>query len=104
MLILVATMAVQQQSRVVNLGSATNILRLFGRGSSGAHYRRLMESFDRIFSATIYWGVQGRLDNRRFIEQYKVSMLDHLRLWYSDIGHTHGAAFGCQRSSENAVF
>lgn len=92
-LILVATMAVQQQNRLVRLGSASDILRLFGRGQSGTHYRKLMESFDRIFSATIYWGTQGQLDNRRFIEQYKVSMLDHLRLWYSDIEHTHGAAF-----------
>jgi hypothetical protein len=92
-LILVATMAVQQQSRVVKLGSATDILRLFGRGPSGTHYRRLMESFDRIFSATIYWGTQGQLGDRRFVEQYKVSILDHLRLWYSDISHTHGTAF-----------
>ena len=52
-----------------------------------------MESFDRLFSATIYWGMQGQLDNRRFIDQHKVSILDHLRLWYSDIEHTHGAAF-----------
>src|SRR3954469_13179769 len=92
-LILVATMAVQQQSRVVKLGSATEILRLFGRSQSGTHYRKLMESFDRIFSATIYWGSQGQLENRRFIEQYRVSMLDHVRLWYCDAGYTHGAAF-----------
>src|SRR3954451_10662638 len=92
-LILVATMAVQQQNRVVKLGSATDILRLFGRSQSGTHYRKLMESFDRIFSATIYWGTQGQLDNRRFIEQHKVSMLDHVRLWYSDVAYTHGAAF-----------
>lgn len=92
-LILLATMAVQQRSRIVKLGTATDILRLFGRGQSGSHYRRLMDSFDRIFSATIYWGMQGQQDNRRFIDQYKVSMLDHLRLWYSDVAHTHGAAF-----------
>src|SRR3954447_15417148 len=78
-LILVATLAVQQQNRVVKLGSATDILRLFGRSQSGTHYRKLMESFDRIFSATIYWGTQGQLENRRFIEQYRMSMLDHVR-------------------------
>ena len=92
-LILVATMAVQQQTRVVKLGSASDILRLFGLGQSGTHYRKLMASFDRIFSATIYWGMHGQVDNRRFIDQHKVSMLDHLRLWYSDVEHTHGAAF-----------
>src|SRR4051812_17880488 len=86
-------MAVQQQNRVVKLGSATDILRLFGRSQSGTHYRKLMESFDRIFSATIYWGTQGQLENRRFIEQYRVSMLDHVRLWYCDMSQRPGAAF-----------
>jgi len=92
-LILVTTMAVQQQCRTVKLGSATDILRLFGRGQSGTHYRKLMESFDRIFSATICWGTQRELENRSFIEQYKVSMLDHVRLWYCTTSHTHVAAF-----------
>src|SRR4051794_3304131 len=56
-LIALATAAVKQQSRV-RLGSATDILHLFGRTQSGTHYRKLTESFDRIFSATIYWGMQ----------------------------------------------
>jgi hypothetical protein len=93
-LILVATLAVQQQSRRVQLGTASDILRLFGLSTqSGTHYQRLEASFDRIFSATIYWGVKGEQNNRRFVDQHRLSMLDHMRLWFDDTHKSQGTAF-----------
>lgn len=89
-LILLATMAVQQQHRTVKLGTATDILKMFGLDQSGRNYQRLIESFDRIFSATIFWGLDG---GGKFIDKHKISMLDHVRLWYADASHSHGAAF-----------
>jgi hypothetical protein len=52
----VATLAVQQQSRVIRFSSAAQLLEFFRLPKDGPHYRRMVEGFQRVFAATIFFG------------------------------------------------
>ena len=93
LLIYMATLAVQQKSRHINLGSAMEILKVFGKEGCGKDYQRLMGGFERIFSATITWKVEGRERGAKFVDKARMLVLDRLRLWYEDdIENTGGQA------------
>ena len=51
----VATIAVRQRSRVVRFGAASEILDFFRLFKDGKRYRRLMEGFQRVFGATMFF-------------------------------------------------
>jgi hypothetical protein len=57
--ILLATMAVRQQSRIVRFESAAEFLDTFGLSKGGKEYRRLVSAFERIFGATIFFGTES---------------------------------------------
>jgi hypothetical protein len=82
-LYLLVTSACQQQSRVVRLGSAADILRLFGKSDAGVNYERLAASFHRIMAASITWGTDGIANGVRLIEGSRMLLLEHFRLWAS---------------------
>lgn len=84
LLIYMATLAVQQKQRKINLGSAREILSLFGKDDSGKNYQRLMEGFERIFSSTITWKVEGHERGARFVDKARMLMVDRLKLWYEE--------------------
>jgi hypothetical protein len=79
--ILVATLAVLQQSREVHLGSAADICRLVGMDTGGYSYRRIMEGFQRVFSSTIYFGTDQILNNH-VLDTSRVAFFDRMKLWY----------------------
>src|SRR5215467_4091151 len=54
--IFLATLAVQQKSQVIRFRSASEMLETFGMHKGGKEYRRLIEAFERIFGATIFFG------------------------------------------------
>lgn len=54
--IFLATMAVRQQSPVLRFRSAAQMLETFGMQNGGKEYRRLIQAFERIFGATIFFG------------------------------------------------
>jgi hypothetical protein len=82
--ILVATLAVLQQSREVRLGSVASICRLLGLEHGGYSYKRIMEAFERIFSATIYFGTERDLHNGRLVDKSRMAFFDRMRLWYQE--------------------
>lgn len=84
-LLLLATMAVQQRSRVIRLGTASEILRLFGKSEAGVNYEMLAQSFNRIMSASISWGTTGvKRGTMRMIEKSRMLLLEHFRIWAND--------------------
>ena len=87
--ILVATLAVLQQSREVHLGSVADICRLLGMEAGGYSYRRIMDGFERVFSATIYFGTD-RMERARLIDKYRMAFFDRMRLWYDEEKQVRG--------------
>src|SRR5262252_1792403 len=52
----VATLALRQKSRKLHFDSAAQMLDFFHLRKDGPHYRRLVEGFQRLFGATIFFG------------------------------------------------
>src|ERR1700724_881871 len=54
--IFLATLAIRQKSARITFNSAAAMLDTFGMQQGGSQYRRLVNSFQRIFGATIFFG------------------------------------------------
>jgi hypothetical protein len=52
--IFLATLAIRQQSQMIQLRSAVEMLESFGMQQGGTQYRRLVAAFQRIFGATVF--------------------------------------------------
>ena len=52
----VATLAVKQKSRTVHFQRAAQLLEFLQLPKDGIHYRRLIQGFERIFAASIFFG------------------------------------------------
>ncbi len=79
----IATLAIRQNSREVKFRSAAEILDMFGLPKGGAQYRRLIQGFERIFAATIFFGTEEQRQKATMIEWGRFHFFDHLRLWNS---------------------
>jgi len=55
----VATQAVRSRNREIRFGVAAEILHELGLPLDGVHYRRLIDSFQRVFASTIYFGSES---------------------------------------------
>jgi hypothetical protein len=99
--ILVATLAVLQQSREVHLGSAADICRLVGMDTGGYSYRRIMEGFQRVFSSTIYFGAD-RTATDSMLDASRVAFFDRMKLWYDASGQ--GAKGNQHERHENVIY
>ena len=81
--IFLATMAVRQQSPVLRFKSAAQMLETFGMQKGGKEYRRLIQAFERIFGATIFFGTQEERPTARVISKGRFNFLREAKLWYS---------------------
>src|SRR6516164_4236484 len=61
----VATLAVQQKSRIVRFDSAAQMLDFFRLSKDGRHYRRIVQGFQRVFAATIFFGTDDERGGNR---------------------------------------
>ncbi len=52
----VATLAIKQRSRTVHFQRAGQLLEFLQLPKDGIHYRRLIQGFERIFAASIFFG------------------------------------------------
>ncbi len=77
----IATLALQQKSRVIGFENAAQILDFFRLPRDGPHYRRLIEGFQRLFTATIFFGTDEQPDRKSVIEWARFHFFDHLCLW-----------------------
>jgi hypothetical protein len=71
--IFLATKAIRQKSPQIMFESAAEMLSTFGMQQSGSQYRRLVASFQRIFGATIFFGmILSRSEQWSFIARASV--------------------------------
>jgi hypothetical protein len=80
----VSTLAIRQQNRIVTFDSAADLLREFGLTLGGTHYRRIVQGFERIFDATIFFGSEGTSGAARYVDRSRFNFFDRMRLWYLD--------------------
>jgi hypothetical protein len=79
----VATLAVQQKSRIVHFESAAQMLDFFRLSKDGRHYRRIVQGFHRIFAATIFFGTEDQPNRSRLIDRARFHFFDRMRLWFN---------------------
>jgi hypothetical protein len=79
----VATLAVIQRNRTVRFGSAAQILEFFRLPKDGPHYRRMVEGFQRVFAATVFFGTEQQPDRATVIDLARFQFSDRLQLWFN---------------------
>lgn len=79
----VATLAVQQKTREIHFSSAAQILDFFDLPKDGPHYRRVVEGFQRVFAATIFFGNRDQINGAAFVDVVRFHFLDRMRLWFN---------------------
>ncbi len=77
------TEAVRRQSPIISFRAAADILRTFGVPETGQSYRRLTRSFERLFGATIYFGIEDETNKARVVDRVRLHFIRRLRLWYA---------------------
>ena len=81
--ICVATLALHQKGRTIHFDSAAQMLDFFRLPKDGPHYRRLVQGFQRIFAATIFFGTEEKPCGARLIDSSRFHFLDRMRLWFN---------------------
>ena len=79
----VATLAVKQKSRTVRFGSAAQMLEFLQLPKDGLHYRRLVEGFQRVFTATIFFGTEAAQTSSQVFDWARFHFFDRLQLWFN---------------------
>ena len=80
--IMLATLAVQQQNKVVRFKSAAKMLEMFGKRTDGAQYKRLVQGFQRIFGATVFFGNDETRKAPIWFGS-RFNFLDSAKLWFA---------------------
>ena len=80
--ILLATLAIRQQSPVVKFRSAAEMLDTFGMQKGGKQYHRLAAAFERIFGATIFFGTEESRATSRLVRMARFNFLSEAQIWY----------------------
>ena len=96
----VATLAVKQKSRTVHFNSAAEILEFFQLPKDGLHYMRLVEAFQRIFAATIFFGTQDTEASSQVFDWARFHFFDNGELWFN---HTRHDICSVVRRERNAI-
>lgn len=78
-----ATLAVKQKSRVVHFDCAAQILDFVQLPKDGLHYRRIVEGFQRIFAATIFFGTDGERAASPVFDWTRFHFFDRMELWFN---------------------
>ena len=79
----VATLALRQNDRFISFKSAAEILETFGLPKDGPHYRRLVDGFQRIFGATIFFGTNEEQGPVSTYEGARFHFFDRMKVWYT---------------------
>jgi hypothetical protein len=97
--IYLATLAVQQKSQAVRFRSGAEMLDTFGMSKGGKEYRRLVEAFERIFGATIFFGSDRVKGTAKVVQRSRFNFLREARIWY----HRHADQNALSEDFENTV-
>jgi Plasmid encoded RepA protein len=81
--IFLATLAIRQRTARITFDSAAEMLDTFGIQQGGSQYRRLVDSFQRIFGATIFFGTDIQKDRAAVVHRARFNFMAEARIWYS---------------------
>ena len=73
--IFLATLAVRQKSQTIRFKTAAEMLETFGMHKGGKEYRRLVAAFERIFGATIFFGVDSLTAKAKVVQRIALQLL-----------------------------
>ena len=59
------------------------MLDTFGLSKGGKEYRRLVDAFERIFGATIFFGTDTQYDKSKVIYRARFNFLRETQIWYN---------------------
>jgi hypothetical protein len=79
----VATLAVLQRIRFVRFASPYALLDYFELPKNGYHYKRIVQGFQRIFSATIFFGTEEQHQRAAVSDSVRFHFFDRMQLWYN---------------------
>jgi len=82
----VATLAVLQRSRVVRFASPSQMLDFFELPKNGYHYTRIVQGFQRIFGATIFFGTEEQRRKEALLDSVRFNFFDRMHIWYKREG------------------
>lgn len=106
----VATLAVKQKSRTVRFGSAAQMLEFLRLPKDGLHYRRLVDGFQRVFAATIFFGTEAAQAPSQVFDWARFQFFDRIQLWFngadadsSPAGHGHENILTLSESFYNEI-
>ena len=95
----VATLALHQRSRSVRFGTGAEMLDFFRLFKDGKRYHRLMEGFQPIFAAIIFFGTSDQPDGKLLLDWARFHFFDRLHLWFH---HQEPATFPAS-SAQNLI-
>jgi hypothetical protein len=81
--IFLATLAVQQKSQLIRFRTASEMLECFGMHTGGKEYRRLIDAFQRVFGATIFFGTDTLTSRARVVQRARFNFMSEAQIWYS---------------------
>ena len=81
--IFLATLAVQQQSQVIRFRTAAEMLETFGMQTGGKEYRRLVQAFERVFGATIFFGTDTMNGSAKVVQRSRFNFMREAQIWYN---------------------
>ena len=88
----IATLAVRQKNSIVRFRAAAEILEFFHLSKDGRHYRRIVEGFQRVFAATIFFGTEEQAGTSQMIDCARFHFFDSMHVWFSNPEMQHQPA------------
>ena len=82
----VATLAVKQKSRTVHFRRAAQLLEFLQLPKDGIHYSRLVQGFERIFAASIFFGTDEQRAGGQCFDWARFHFFDRMVLWFNRAG------------------
>jgi len=79
----VVTLALRQKSRAGRFRRASEMLDFFNLPADGYHYRRIIQGFKRIFSATIFFGTEDQPAGDHMLDWSRFHFFDRMKLWFN---------------------
>ena len=92
----IATLAVKQKTRTVHFANAIDMLSFFYFPKDGRYYARMVQGFQRIFAATIFFGTDSQADGKPLIDWARFHFFDAAHLWFNRAESTSTAGSGPQ--------
>src|SRR5207253_1159311 len=79
----VATLAVLHGCRTVQFDGPSQLLDYFELPKNGYHYMRLLQGFQRVFAATIFFATEDQQQLATMSTCVRFHFFDHIQIWYN---------------------